>query len=107
MATDLDLVKLSAEELRALSKDIEKAIRKKQADNLRKAREAADAAARMYGFTLDEVVGVRTSKRSEEASVAKFRNPKDPTQTWSGRGRQPQWFKDAIAGGRTSEDFAA
>jgi DNA-binding protein H-NS len=33
----------------------------------------------------------------------KFRNPEPPHQTWSGRGRQPQWFRKLLADGQ-SED---
>ena len=28
-------------------------------------------------------------------------NPADSSQTWSGRGRKPQWVHDAIANGAT------
>lgn len=31
----------------------------------------------------------------------------DGTNTWTGRGRRPQWFLDAIAGGKTAEDLRA
>jgi DNA-binding protein H-NS len=107
MAAKLDLDKLDFEELKTLSKDIEKAIRKRETDNLRKAREAAEAAAKEYGFSLDEIMGAKTPRRNAEKSDAKYCNPDDPKQTWSGRGRQPQWFKDAVAGGRSLEDLAA
>ncbi len=33
----------------------------------------------------------------------KYRNPADPTQTWSGRGRQPVWVAAHIASGGTLE----
>ena len=36
----------------------------------------------------------------------KYRNPDDPSVTWSGRGRQPKWVQVAIAGGQTLEDLA-
>jgi DNA-binding protein H-NS len=34
----------------------------------------------------------------------KYRNPKDASQTWSGRGGQPQWIKDHVAAGGSEED---
>jgi DNA-binding protein H-NS len=35
----------------------------------------------------------------------KYRNPKDPTQTWAGRGLQPVWLRDAIKSGKKLESF--
>jgi DNA-binding protein H-NS len=35
----------------------------------------------------------------------KYRNPKDPSQTWAGRGLQPLWLKDAIKSGKKIESF--
>ena len=35
----------------------------------------------------------------------KFRGPKG--QTWAGRGQQPIWLREAVAGGAKIEDFAA
>jgi DNA-binding protein H-NS len=30
----------------------------------------------------------------------KYRNPADKSQTWSGRGRQPVWFREALRKGK-------
>ena len=57
-----------------------------------------------------------SSKRSSETSkriaasaggtiAAKYRNPKDPSQTWAGRGRQPLWLVDALKKGQKIENF--
>jgi len=40
------------------------------------------------------------------AREAKYRNPANPDQTWSGKGRQPDWFKKATAAGKRPEDLA-
>jgi DNA-binding protein H-NS len=37
--------------------------------------------------------------------LPKYRNPKDPSQTWAGRGLQPRWLKDAIKSGKKLEGF--
>ncbi|HTQ07400.1 MAG TPA: H-NS histone family protein [Polyangiaceae bacterium] len=37
--------------------------------------------------------------------VPKYRNPRNPAQTWSGRGAQPLWVKDALAAGKTLSDL--
>ncbi len=35
----------------------------------------------------------------------KYRNPQVPSETWSGRGKQPRWLVAAIKSGRKIEDF--
>jgi DNA-binding protein H-NS len=107
MAAKVDLEKLDFDELKTLAKDIEKAIKKRGSDNLKKAREAAEAAAKEYGFSLDEVTGLKAPRQNAKSPEAKYRNPDDPKQTWSGRGRQPHWYKDAIARGRSPEKLSA
>ena len=47
----------------------------------------------------------RKPRARSEAGVARFVGPDG--QTWSGFGRQPQWLRDALAAGKTKEDFAA
>lgn len=106
MATKPDLDEMSLEELKSLSREIEKAIRKMGTENLKKARDAAEAAVRQFGFSLEDVIDQR-SRANPRRSDAKYRNPDDPIQTWSGRGRQPRWFKDALAAGRAPEELKA
>jgi DNA-binding protein H-NS len=35
----------------------------------------------------------------------KYRNPQSPSETWSGRGKQPRWLVAAIQSGRKIDDF--
>ena len=35
----------------------------------------------------------------------KYWNPSQPTQKWSGRGKQPRWLVAALSSGRKLEDF--
>jgi DNA-binding protein H-NS len=35
----------------------------------------------------------------------KYRNPQMPSETWSGRGKQPRWLVAAIEAGRKIDDF--
>ncbi len=37
----------------------------------------------------------------------KYRNPDDPSQKWSGRGRRPRWVTQALEAGRTLNDLKA
>lgn len=43
--------------------------------------------------------------RKAPKGKAQFRD--ETGRTWTGRGRRPQWFIDALAAGRTAEDLRA
>jgi DNA-binding protein H-NS len=36
----------------------------------------------------------------------KYRNPNEPSETWSGRGKQPRWLAAALKTGHAIEEFA-
>jgi DNA-binding protein H-NS len=46
--------------------------------------------------------GGREDQRRELA--AKYRNPTNPSETWSGRGRKPKWVEEKLAAGRSLEE---
>ena len=61
------------------------------------------------GFSIEEVLGLNTpSPRGKKAPVTpKYRNPDDPTDTWSGRGRKPNWLVERLKKrGANLDDFA-
>ena len=45
------------------------------------------------------------ARRKYPRVFPKFRNPQTPSETWSGRGKQPRWLAAAIKLGRKIEDF--
>ena len=73
-----------------------------------KLREKVHALLKAEGYTFEDVFGVaRPGKRRGTGSVApKYRNPADPEQTWSGRGKRPRWFNDALKAGKKEKDLA-
>jgi len=44
--------------------------------------------------------------RKRTPATAKYANPADASDTWSGRGRKPRWFEAALRDGRTPADMA-
>ena len=74
-----------------------------------------------YGLTATDLgLGPRTgvpagSPRKATGRKASARKPRTPSpvkyrdeagNTWSGRGKRPQWFKSALESGKTLEDLA-
>ena len=101
---DYDLEALSLSELKKMQKDVAKAISTYQDRQKAEARVKVEAFARDLGYSLAELVGAET-KTARAPVAAKYRHPENPALTWSGRGRRPQWFVEALAGGGTAGDM--
>ncbi len=101
-----DLSSLSHEELRALRKDVDKAIETYDKRKKQEALAAADAAAKEAGYSLAELVGNAPKKDKAKVNPPKYRHPENPAVTWTGRGRQPAWIKEGLAAGKSLDDFA-
>ena len=44
-------------------------------------------------------------RRKYPRVLPKYQNPDEPTETWSGRGKQPRWLTAALKTGHTIDDF--
>jgi DNA-binding protein H-NS len=100
------LEKMSLEELQAHKKEVEVALQDHEKKRKTEALAAVRATAKEHGFTLDELVGGKPAAKSGTKGAPKYANPANPAQTWTGRGRQPNWVKEALAEGRTLESMA-
>ena len=65
---------------------------------------AAGKPARKTRGARKKVAGRKSAGR-KSVSPMKFRD--DAGNAWTGHGRRPKWFTDAIAGGKKPEDLAA
>ncbi|WP_401745832.1 H-NS histone family protein [Stenotrophomonas muris] len=117
----IDVSGLSAKELKALIAQAEK----QQTKVLTRPKAAAMRAkinqyVKDHGYTIEELYGAvstassETSKRpsgrrprkSAGSKVApKYRNPGNPNETWSGRGRQPRWLAALVQKGKEPSEF--
>jgi DNA-binding protein H-NS len=88
-----------------MQKDVAKAISAFEDRQKAEARTKVEALARELGYSLAELVGTET-KSSRSPAAAEYRHPENPALTWSGRGRKPQWFVEALEAGKTASDLA-
>lgn len=49
--------------------------------------------------------GAEKPRRKYPRVLPKYRNPSEPSETWSGRGKQPRWLVAAIKSGHKIDDF--
>ncbi len=102
-------------QIEVLKAEAEKARRKEIAGVVSRIRTAIDAyklTAEDLGFGAKALVPkpvIARKKRGRKAAakplaVVKFRN--ESGGTWGGRGKRPQWLRDAINAGKSLSDFA-
>jgi DNA-binding protein H-NS len=49
--------------------------------------------------------GAPRERRAYPRVFPKYRNPDEPSETWSGRGKQPRWLAAALKAGHKVEEF--
>lgn len=104
----VDLAGYTLGELKCLQHDIERTIKERQQQEVQKAREQILAIAKQAGISVEELLGNAEKKaktRSGQKVQPKYQNPKDISQTWTGRGRQPRWIAEELATGKKLDDF--
>lgn len=104
----IDLKSMSRKQLERHLKDVRKALATVEARELKEAKKAAEKAAAEYGFSLNQLTdGVslaqkpkkKAAKSTGPKSKPRFANPEDAKQTWTGKGRQPNWYRAEIEKG--------
>jgi len=103
MARASDVERMSYAELTEMEAQIQRLkIEKQNAERAELRQELTDIA-RKRGFDIHELFGRRKGKGSV---AAKYRDPKNMANTWTGRGRMPRWMTAATKGGKAKkEDF--
>ena len=101
----IDLSNLSRAELIQLKSDVDTAIKSAEIRERQDALKAAEEAAAKYGFSLEEITGAHRAVAKKQKAAPKYRNPNNPEETWSGRGRKPHWVHAALTAGLNISDL--
>lgn len=100
----MELNSLSLKELKDLHTQVAKAIATFEDRRMRDAVSKLEANARDLGFSLADLVDA-SQPRKRPAAAPKYANPHNADDTWSGRGRKPRWFIDAVEAGKSPVDL--
>lgn len=98
----VDLSQLSISELAEVARKAEELAQQKHREGRDSARAELKQIANYRGYTIFELFGatVMPAGKSRKAkSAPKYANPADASQTWTGRGKPPNWYREALAGG--------
>lgn len=100
-----DLHAMSLKELKDLQGQVNRAIASFEDRQKKKALAEVEDKARELGFTLNELLGMAPTRKRAPAK-AKYANPANPAETWTGRGRKPRWADAALKSGKSLADLA-
>ena len=83
------------------------AVRAKAADSAKAELKAKiDALLAGSEFTIGDLYPMAGRGRKKAKSSPKYANPDDRSQTWTGRGRKPNWLVARLKKGAKMDDFA-
>ncbi len=103
-----DLAKQRAE-MEAKLAEIRKAEAEYDGRRLKELKAEIEAMLAKEGYSLSDLMGGKSARKGGGAkakAAPKFRHPENAAITWSGRGRQPVWYKEHMEKGGKPEDLA-
>jgi DNA-binding protein H-NS len=104
MARKRGLEKMSYADLVRMEADIGRMKTEKHAAERNAVRQKLTDIAQEAGFDINELFS--KGKKGKGSVAIKYRDPKNPANTWTGRGRMPRWMVAATKGNKAKkEDF--
>lgn len=103
-----DISQLSVEELKRLQEEAEALIASKKDEAVEDAYQQITAIAEKVGLTIEQILEYGASKRKKSVRKAvepRYRSKANPSDTWTGRGKQPRWLVAELDKGAKLEDF--
>jgi DNA-binding protein H-NS len=91
-----DVRKLLTFKMTHQKRDIEQRLRKLQ---------RIDAPLVVSSLQQEQIAVGAKARRPYPKVMPNYRNPAEPSETWSGRGNKPRWLSAQIADGKTVEQF--
>jgi DNA-binding protein H-NS len=106
-----DVTKLTGTDINKMSlkqiMELEAQIAVIKAEAVEQAREDVkskiDAILEDSGFSISDLYSLRKQRRG--TGVAKYVNPENRAQAWTGRGRKPNWLVTSLEAGASLADF--
>ena len=100
----MELSNFSLAELRNLQDKVAQEIKQRGKKDVEAARNEIYAIAHRMGLPLKDLIGSGVRLKSGPVAV-KYQNPENPSEQWTGRGRQPHWIKQAMESGKNLDDY--
>ena len=102
----INVDKMSLKELVALDEKIQGALVQARKKAHGEVKQKLTDLAGEHGFSLNELFGGgRGPGKQKAVGVAKYANPENKSDTWTGRGRKPNWLVGRLKKGAKVDDF--
>lgn len=106
MASLPNVEKLPLKDLIELDLKVQKAISLAKDRERMEVKQKIAALAEDSGFSVTELFGGgRGAAKGKSSGVAKYKNPDNHSETWTGRGRKPNWLLAKLQKGAKMGDF--
>jgi DNA-binding protein H-NS len=112
-AKTIDWAEYNDEDIERFIRELKAEMQNRKAEKRRVLKAQIADMVKAQGLSLSDLFpqpgkprGRPKGKAQGEALKVKYRNPDNPEQTWSGTGRKPAWFVEALASGKTLEELA-
>ena len=101
----MDIAKLNDDELRALADNAANELKERGAKQRNEKIKTLKALIAELSLSDKELKSLLKGNNTKAAKLAKYKNPNDESQTWSGAGRKPKWFIDCQDQGVSLKDL--
>jgi DNA-binding protein H-NS len=98
---DRELERMNVDDLWDLHLRIIDVLNRKLENEKRRLQQQLDEISRKYGGCPNDLPQRRPYPKVEP----KFRNPENPSETWSGRGKTPRWVTELLSAGKVLDDL--
>ncbi len=100
-------------ELRDIVDMAQHALEKREIEEFDRARQRIQEMAEELNISPEHLIGTKSGNgqakgvriRRRKGELKGYRNPDNPAQTWSGKGRKPAWFTDAVGAGTSIDSM--
>ena len=100
--TSGNLDTMSHKELAQMEARISRLKIEKQNTERDELRQRVAALVKQAGFEISDLFG--KGRKGKGTVAVKYRDPQNPENTWTGRGRMPRWLAAATKGGKVKKD---
>jgi len=93
-----DLSNFSMADLRNLQTQVAEQIKAREKDEIANVQKQILSLAQSVGMTVEQIMNIKggQTKKATKTVAARYQDPANPAQQWTGRGRQPRWVKEYL-----------
>lgn len=101
----VDYSSLSITELNATIAEAQTALEAKKESEKEDLRNEVLELVQSRGFSMEELFNIEGKPKKKGKLPLTHKDPNNPSNTWTGRGRKPKWLTEALEAGADIDDY--